>query len=111
MNLRDAKAQVEREQPHLTGTAKIEAIKALRTQGRQAAADQAERNATQSPISVGEAWGLLAFVFVGMRVISYFVWGSITGGPHWYDTLYVVALVTAIAGLVSAYRRRGKSGS
>ena len=30
MKLKDAKEQVEREQPHLTGTAKIQAIKALR---------------------------------------------------------------------------------
>lgn len=116
MNLSDAKAQVEREQPHLTGTAKIQAIKALRAQAPPAESspeesapgpiDQANEQAGRKSSHVGEAWAVFAFVFIGMRVISYFVWGSISGSPHWYDALYAVALIAAITELISAYRHR-----
>lgn len=112
MNLRDAKAQGEREHPELTGTAKIEAIKALRDQDKPAkatnddqAAPAAKDNAPE-PISVGEAWAGLTLVFIGMRLIAWPIWGSPTAGPGWYDVLYVVLLITAITAVASAYRRR-----
>lgn len=121
MNLRDAKAQVEREQPHLTGTAKIEAIKALRMQATRTesrsldfeprAVDQASKPATEQGSRVATAWGFLAFIFIGMRLISYFTWGSITGAPHWYDALYAVFVIGSVAELVSAYRNRGDRNS
>jgi hypothetical protein len=104
MNLRDAKAQVEREHPELTGTAKIEAIKALRDQDKTA--QPAKDNGDSKPATVGEAWAALAAVAIGMRLIAWGVWGSLDAGPHWYDALYVVLLLTAVAGLVGAYRRR-----
>lgn len=103
MNLRDAKAQVEREHPELTGTAKIEAIKALREQGKTA--QPAKDDADPKAASVGEAWAALAAVTIGMRLIAWGVWGSLDAGPTWYDVLYVVLLLTAIAGVVNAHRR------
>jgi hypothetical protein len=109
VNLRDAKEQVEREQPHLTGTAKIEAIKALREQAK--AAEPREEKPAPKPAGIGEAWAFLALVVIGMRVVSYFVWGGVMAQPHWYDVLYVVMLIAAISGLVSAYRKRGKQDS
>lgn len=113
MNLKDAKAQVEREQPHLTGRAKLEAIKALRYQEAEATEPQepqAEKPAPK-PASVGDAWAFLALVVIGMRLISYFVWGSVMDQPHWYDILYVVLLIAAISGLISAYKNRSKRDS
>jgi hypothetical protein len=105
VNLRDAKEQIEREHPELTGTAKLQAIKALR---EQAAANetQPEQDETPKPATVGESWVALAIVFIGMRGIAWAVWGSPTAGPVWYDVLYVVLLVTGIAAVAGAYRRR-----
>lgn len=104
MNLRDAKAQVERDHPELTGTAKIEAIKALRDQDKSAR--PAKNNGDPKAASVGEAWAALATVTIGMRLIAWGIWGALDAGPHWYDALYAVLLLTAIAGVVSAHRRR-----
>lgn len=104
MNLRDAKAQVEREHPELTGTAKIEAIKALRVQDKTTKATKGDGDS--KPASVGEAWGALAAVTIGMRLIAWGVWGSPAAGPHWYDALYVGLLLMAVAGVVAAHRRR-----
>ncbi|QHC31991.1 hypothetical protein [Streptomyces sp. HF10] len=42
MRLRDARDQIEREHPELTGTAKIEAIKALRTKAAASAVTEPE---------------------------------------------------------------------
>lgn len=121
MKLRDAMRQVEREQPHLTGTAKLEAIKALRAQpqpagpeaeepeSKQAAPDDAKT--ARKPASVGEAWGFLIFIAVGMQLAPWVVWGSLDGAPHWYDVVHAVLLVVAFAELVSAYRRRSTRGS
>lgn len=106
MNLRDAKARIEREQPELTGTAKIEAIKALRDQDKAAKNARAGKGDVPTPATVGEAWAGLAVVFIGMRGIAWAVWGSPTAGPVWYDVLYIVLLITAITALAGAYRRR-----
>lgn len=114
MNLKDAMEQVEREQPHLRGTAKLEAIKALRAQPAEPEPIETApepvkleaEDSTRKPTSVGEAWALLALVAVGMRVIPYFVWGSLDGEPHWYDVLHAVLLIGAIIEVVSAHRRR-----
>ena len=121
MKLRDAKAQVEREQPHLTGTAKMEAIKALRAQPEPAEppAEELQPKPVESggdkearkPTSVGEAWGFLIFIAVGMQLIPWIVWGSLDGAPRWYDVLHAVLLVAAVAELVSAYRRRSTRNS
>ena len=112
MKLRDAMAQVEREQPHLTGTEKLEAIKALREQPakpelkKPTPANPEGEKPARKPTSVGEAWALLALVIIGMQVIPYFVWGSLDAEPHWYDALHAVLLVGAVIELVSAYRNR-----
>lgn len=116
MKLRDAMRQVELEQPHLTGTAKMEAIKALRAQPQPAGFEAAEPSAKQAApddaktdrkqASVGEAWGFLAFIAVGMQLAPWVVWGSLDGAPRWYDVLHAALLVAAVAELVSAYRRR-----
>lgn len=112
MNLKDAMEQVEREQPHLTGTAKLQAIKALRSQPKPAEPEpqepveaQDEKTGTK-PASVGEAWGFLVFVVVVMQLIPWVAWGSLMTEPHWYDVLHAALLVAAVAELVSAYRRR-----
>lgn len=116
MRLRDAMRQVEREQPHLTGTAKLEAIKELRAQPQPAGpeTEEPESKLTESedaktarkPATVGEAWGFLIFIAVGMQVAPWVVWGSLDGAPRWYDVLHAALLVAAVAELVSAYRRR-----
>jgi hypothetical protein len=105
VNLRDAKAQIERDHPELTGTAKIQAIKALREQDAASTAKPAADDAP-TPATVVDAWVLLALVFIGMRLIAWPIWGSPTAGPTWYDVLYVVLLITAITAVVGAYRRR-----
>lgn len=112
MNLKEALRQVEREQPHLTGRAKRQAIRALRDQANatEPQEPQAEKPAPK-PVSVGDAWVFLAIVVIGMRLVSYFVWGSVMDQPHWYDVLYVVMLIAGISGLVSAYKNRGKQDS
>lgn len=114
MKLRDAKEQVEREQPHLTGTAKMQAIKALRSQPKPADAEPPKEKPAEDqgdkperkPASVGDAWGFLIFVIVAMQLIPWIAWGSPGAEPHWYDALHAVLLVGAVAELVSAYRRR-----
>lgn len=115
MNLKEALRQVEREQPHLTGKAKRQAIRALRDQANAAEPQEPQEpkaeKAEPKPASVGDAWAFLAIVVIGMRVVSYFVWGGVMAQPHWYDVLYVVMLIAAISGLVSAYKNRGKRDS
>lgn len=112
MKLRDAKEQVEREQPHLTGTAKMQAIKALRDSTaapkpqEPKPAEAQDEKPERKQASVGEAWGFLVFVIVAMQLIPWAVWGSLTEEPHWYDVLHAVLLVGATVELVSAYRRR-----
>lgn len=109
MNLRDAKAQVEREQPELTGTAKLQAIKALREQAAVHEAADAKPTATDTaptPATVREAWIFFLIVFVGVRLLGWVIWGSLNGEPVWYDLLYVGLFFVAVSGLVSAYRRR-----
>lgn len=116
MKLRDAMAQVEREQPHLTGTAKMEAIKALQAQPQPARAEAEEpepkpvesqdEKSGRGAASVGEAWGFLTFIAVGMQLAPLIVWGSLSGEPRWYDVLHAALLISAVAEVVSAYRRR-----
>jgi hypothetical protein len=112
MKLRDAKEQVEREQPHLTGTAKMQAIKALRDSTAEPnlqepkSAEAQDEKPARKPASVGEAWGFLVFVIVAMQLIPWIAWGSLTAEPHWYDVLHAALLVGAVAELFSAYRRR-----
>lgn len=106
MNLRDAKAQIEREHPELTGTAKLQAIKELREQAAAREADEPTKDNQPKPATVGEAWALFALVFVGMRLIAWAAWGSPVAGPVWYSAAYVVLLVTAIAAVTGAYKRR-----
>jgi hypothetical protein len=112
MKLKDAKEQVEREQPHLTGTAKIQAIKALRAstaepepQKQKPTKGQDEKTAPK-PSSVRDAWGFLVFVIVAMQLIPWIAWGSPTAEPHWFDVLHAALLIGAIAELFSAYKRR-----
>jgi hypothetical protein len=114
MNLKDALQQVEREQPHLTGTAKMQAIKALRSQPtptkeepqeQTPAEDQRDEPAWKTA-SVGEAWGFLVFIVVAMQLTPWIAWGSLTGEPHWYDVLHAALLLGAVVELASAYRRR-----
>lgn len=113
MNLRDAMERVEREQPHLTGTAKIQAIKDMRSQPKPEPQEPAPEPAeaedekpARKPTSVGEAWGFLVFIIVAMQLIPWVAWGSLTAEPHWYDALHAVLLVGATVELVSAYRKR-----
>lgn len=49
MRLRDARAQIEREHPELTGSAKLEAIKALRQQAATEAKEPAPAGASHCP--------------------------------------------------------------
>ncbi|UNZ20625.1 hypothetical protein [Streptomyces sp. 891-h] len=110
MNLRDAKAQIERNHPELTGTAKIEAIKALREavaaeqQDGHSAPEKAEPDTEQ--LTVPQAWSFFVVVFAGVRVIGWAIWGDPWGMPVWFDVVYLVLLGAAVAGLVSAYRQR-----
>ena len=114
MNLKDALRQVEREQPHLTGTAKMQAIKALRSQPTPTDEALQEHNPAEGQgdepawktASVGEAWGFLVFVIVAMQLIPWIAWGSLTAEPHWYDVLHAALLIGAVVELISAYRRR-----
>lgn len=121
MNLRDAMDQVEREQPHLTGTAKMQAIKALRSQPKpadpepqdqepQPAEAQGEKAAGKRA-TVREAWEFLVFVIVAMQVIPWIAWGAPTAGPRWFDVLHAALLVAAVCELISAYRRRSTRDS
>lgn len=116
MKLRDAMEQVEREQPHLTGTAKIQAIKELRSRPKpaepapqdqepQPAEAQSEKTGGKGA-TVREAWEFLVFVIVAMQVIPWIAWGSSAAGPHWFDALHAVLLISAVAELASTYRRR-----
>jgi hypothetical protein len=111
MNLRDAKAQVERDQPHLTGTAKIEAIKELREQP-VAAGDELRKQAgaeggTASPSrGVGGAWAWLLFFSGGMTLIAFAAWGTLSGAPSWFHALFGFQALWAIVGVVNAYKRQ-----
>jgi hypothetical protein len=106
VNLREAKAQIERDHPELTGTAKLQAIKELREQAAVNEAAAPTQNPGPKPASVGETWALFALVFVGMRLIAWPAWGSPVAGPLWYDVLYVVLLIASLTAIAGAYRRR-----
>ncbi|MEU3281773.1 hypothetical protein [Streptomyces antibioticus] len=92
MRLSEAKAQVEREHPELTGTAKIEAIKALR---EQAAAQDAKQGAPVAglprcgrceqfvkPRHPGAAAGLLAFLALCQLAAVAVAVVAVAGGPR-----------------------------
>lgn len=112
MKLKDAMEQVEREQPHLTGTAKIQAIKALRDSAaepeprEQKPSDNEGEKTPRKPASVRDAWVFLVFVIVAMQLIPVAAWGSLTAEPHWFDVLHAALLIGAVAELFSAYKRR-----
>ncbi|MFJ5644040.1 hypothetical protein [Streptomyces sp. NPDC093223] len=118
MNLRDAKEQVERDQPHLTGTAKVQAIKALRDQARASGTWKAKSDRKPEPApkpepvekvtSVGAAWLGLLVVIVVTQVVGYLAWGSPLDEPHWYDVLHLFLLIAAVVGVVDAHRKRNR---
>ncbi|MFE4698715.1 hypothetical protein ACFRIC_16775 [Streptomyces sp. NPDC056738] len=99
MDLKDAKDHIEREYPELTGTEKIKAIKALRSQTVRA-------GGTGQWPSVAESWGLVATAFICMRALAWAEWGVPFDARHWYDVLYVVQLVFGVVLLTRAYKRR-----
>jgi hypothetical protein len=113
MNLRDAKAQVERDQPHLTGTAKVEAIKELRDREQSATAeaepgkqtDTEAGTASRSP-RVGRAWTWLLVFTGGMTLIAFAAWGTLSGAPSWFHALFGFQTLWAIVGVSNAYKRR-----
>ena len=118
MNLRDAKAQVERDHPHLTGTAKVQAIKELRDREQAAAAEaesrkQADTEGGAGPRSpgVGKAWAWLLVFTGGMTLIGFLAWGTLSGAPSWFHALFGFQALWAVAGLVNAYKRRSESAS
>ncbi|MER5402122.1 hypothetical protein [Streptomyces sp. NPDC002599] len=107
MHLKDAKDQIEREHPELTGTEKIKAIKALRSQSEAARKDSTAQTgkAARWP-SVAESWGIVATVIIGMRALAWAVWGVPFNAPHWSDVLFVVQLTLGVALISRAYKRR-----
>ncbi|MEK0097231.1 hypothetical protein WDA79_01700 [Streptomyces sp. A475] len=107
MNLTDAKDQIERERPELTGTEKIKAIKALRSQSEAARKHgTAQAAGTGRRPSIAESWGFVATVVIGMRALAWAVWGVPFDAPLWYDVLYVVQLIFGVALVSRAYKRR-----
>ncbi|MFF0597921.1 hypothetical protein [Streptomyces antibioticus] len=91
MRLSDARARVEREHPELTGTAKVEAIKALR---EQAAAQEAKEEPLAGlprcgrcerfvkPRRPGAAAGLLAFLALCQLAAVAVAVVAVAGGPR-----------------------------
>ncbi|MGW5274065.1 hypothetical protein ACWEQP_16035 [Streptomyces sp. NPDC004044] len=107
MDLKDAKDQVEREHPELTGAEKSKAIKALRDQSNAAKKDgttQADESG-QWP-SVARSWGFVATVIIGMRALAWAVWGVPFDSPHWYDVLFVAQMIFGAVLISGAYKRR-----
>jgi hypothetical protein len=110
MNLRDAKAQVERDQPHLTGTAKVQAIKELREQAAGADAEPRKGTGAEGGVpssrGVGKAWAWLLIFTGGMTGIAFAVWGTLSGAPSWFHALFGAQTLWAIVGLVNVYKRQ-----
>ncbi|WP_037628717.1 hypothetical protein [Streptomyces aureus] len=107
MHLKDAKDQIEREHPDLTGTEKIKAIKTLRSQSEAAKKDgTAQAGKSGRWPSVAESWGIVATVIIGMRALAWAVWGVPLNAPHWSDVLFVVQLILGVALVSRTYIRR-----
>ncbi|WP_037626502.1 hypothetical protein [Streptomyces aureus] len=107
MNLIDAKDQIEREHPELTGTERIKAIKALRSQSEAAKKyGTAQAGETGQWPSFAESWGIVAIVIIGMRALAWAVWGVAFDAPHWSGVFFVVQLVFGVALVSRAYKRR-----
>ncbi|MFD6549051.1 hypothetical protein [Streptomyces sp. NPDC058398] len=107
MHLKDAKDQIEREHPELTGTEKIKALKALRSQNEAANKDgTAQAGKTHRWPSVAESFGIVATVIIGIRALAWAVWDVPFNAPHWSDALFVVQLAFGVALVCRAYKRR-----
>ncbi|WP_326783075.1 hypothetical protein [Streptomyces sp. NBC_00151] len=107
MHLKDAKDQIEREHPELTGTERIKAIKALRSQSEAANKDgTAQAGKARRWPSVAESLGIVSTVIIGMRALAWAVWDVPFNAPHWSDALFAAQLAFGVALVSRAYKRR-----
>ncbi|MFF8531899.1 hypothetical protein ACN6K9_004238 [Streptomyces sp. SAS_267] len=91
----------------LTGSEKIKAIKALRSQSEAAKKDGTAQAGKTGPWpSVAESFGIVATVLIGMRALAWAVWDVPFNAPHWSDVLFVVQLAFGVALVSRAYKRR-----
>ncbi|MGW4298415.1 hypothetical protein [Streptomyces sp. NPDC004376] len=110
MKLREAKEEIERDRPYLTGTAKIEAIKALMdaapAEHRQHLKPLERASEPQPyPTGAGILWAWLILGTGGLLLLCWLVWGSATQAPWGVKTLIVGQVVATFAGLCNAYAK------
>jgi hypothetical protein len=114
MKLKDALEQVEREQPHLTGSAKIQAIKELRDKARTIEKPAVPIAQPKPPgrksNPVRKAWRWLLVLTCGMAAIGFIAWDSAHGLPSWFPPLAGFQMLWAVGGVVSAYRKQADNG-
>lgn len=60
----------------------------------------------QRPASVGRAWTWLLVFTGGMVLIGFLAWGSLGAAPPWFHALFAFQVLWAVAGVVSAHKRR-----
>ncbi|MFK0173413.1 hypothetical protein ACIQU5_31985 [Streptomyces sp. NPDC090306] len=78
MRLKEALEQVEREHPELTGTAKIEAVKALRDADRRERASTAPAKArlASTPTGASRVLGFVALCQLAAVVVAVVAWAT-----------------------------------
>lgn len=98
MNLRDAKARIDREHPEMTTDQKIAAIKALRESDRaaRAAASPAEGRPASKPSS-GPLWAVQV-LWIAMIQLTRSYW-------HGHGTLIIIGWAVALIIIVATGRR------
>lgn len=102
MKFRDAREQIEREQPDLKGTPKLEAIKELRDIAK---GKPIGKIATQVSTNIRHAWLVFAVVLVGGRLLGFAIWRH-WWVPGWYGWTHVALCAIALIEVVMTYRAR-----
>ena len=55
---------------------------------------------------MGRAWTWLIVFTGGMTLIGFLAWDSLAAAPTWFHTVYAFQALWAVAGVVSAYKKR-----
>lgn len=58
--------------------------------------------------SVRKAWAWLLVFTGGMTAAAFITWGTLSGAPGWFHTLYAAQTIWAIIGVTSAHKRRSE---